>query len=283
MAISIPSVAAVRQQRHVSQLTEVATTGISDARVALAEQRYADAQRQLTEVNTRIAAEPQLLAKFSPDLDQLLEEAAFELRVQRFYRAAERARVEAMPAIGIDPDTGADRSRIEDARRSCADALNVFGILETPQGINRAKEFLVDRSDDGRLREAIAELLFLLAQVELELGQQAGSGDLATRRAIALLDDVEELLPGMKSVYEYRRRYWSALGDTKRSDADAERRGMRTPRHGWITFSSQTGTTANGSSTQPKRKLKRPLLSVSTTIGPGSCGARSKATCTSLN
>jgi len=66
------TVATVQAYQRDVRLTESATDGLNEVRLAMAQKEFAQAQRRVTEIQAELAAAPKLKAQFGPELEDLL-------------------------------------------------------------------------------------------------------------------------------------------------------------------------------------------------------------------
>ena len=207
------TVTAVQAHQRDVRLTAMATAGLADVRLAMAQKEFGQAQRRATELQAELAAAPKLKAQFGPELDDLLHQAELRLRLQRFEKLADEARFSAN-RLAMQWDV---REPAE-ARRRCEEALGVFHVLDSDRWLHDLERLRLERAEIAQIKQALAETLFLLAIVE-------GGGEDASgkRRAIALLNQVETLEPNLRALYEYRGRYRTSLGEHEAARGDLQR------------------------------------------------------------
>ena len=229
-----------QRERHISKVTEMAITGLSDARILMANEKYADAQSQLTQVKTQLADEPVLLARFAPELEAALKQAELQLRLDRFYKAAAEARFTAIPIVMPEVRTDFQRlsseQRVEQlhrAQRECRTALQVFQLWNNDRFAEHLHRLPFSPETVNSVSESAAELLFLYAHAEFSLHELGGDSDAHVRRAIDILDQVLRLQPNLRSLYTYRSAYWERLGDDRQSRVD-EQRAQELPPEAWL-------------------------------------------------
>ncbi|MHB8970371.1 MAG: protein kinase domain-containing protein [Pirellulaceae bacterium] len=208
------TVTAVQAYQREARLTESATDGLNEVRLAMAQQEFDQAERRATEIRAELAAVPKLKAQFGPELEGLLLEAETRLRLQRFEKLADEARFSANRLLiqwwGKDP---------AEARRSCQEALAVFHVLENERWLEDLERLPLERTEVAQVKQALTELLFLLALVEGGLDNNTPGKP----RAIALLNQAETLEPNLRALYEYRGRYRTILGEHEAARGDFQR------------------------------------------------------------
>lgn len=221
-------------QRHQLALAEAAATHlITEARVAIAGEEYGRAAGMLADWQQRIVDEPRLATQFGPEIEDLLQEAAVQLRVQRFDKAVEEARFQAIPHIkwdmaerfGQSSYTHPPRNRLDglrQARTALRDTLEIFRVLSEPEWRVHLNASVTEWEQHTAVLDDISELLLLLSYVEFGLGEAMQAEAVQTRVAIELLDKAEEVDPDVRALYEYRSIYFRALGDELHATADEQ-------------------------------------------------------------
>jgi tetratricopeptide (TPR) repeat protein len=220
----VAAVTAVQAHQRDVRLTAVATEGLADVRVAVAQKEFGEAQRRATELQAELAAAPKLKAQFGPELEDLLRQAEARLRLQRFEKLADEARFSANRLLHQwwrhDP---------ADASGHCREALSVFHVLDRDGWLEDLEGLPLERAEVAEVKQSIVELLFLLAAVEMRSPDQAR----AARQAVAILNRLETLAPNLRALYEYRSRYWSVLGDQQAASSDSKR-AQTMQRNTWL-------------------------------------------------
>jgi tetratricopeptide (TPR) repeat protein len=208
------TVTAVQAYQRDVRLTAMATEGLADVRVAMAQKEFGQAQRRATEIQAELAAAPKLNAQFGPELEDLLHQAEARLRLQRFQKLAEEARFAANRLLiqwwSKDP---------AEARRRCQEALEVFHVLDNDRWLKDLGQVPLEPAEVTGVKQSLVELLFLLASVEVRFGE----GNAGASRGIALLNQAEALAPNLRALYKYRSRYRTILGDHEAGRSDAQR------------------------------------------------------------
>jgi tetratricopeptide (TPR) repeat protein len=201
--------------RHV-RLTVTATEGLADVRVAMAQKEFAQAQRRATEIQAELAAAPKLKAQFGPELEDLLQQAAARLRLQRFQALAAEARFQ---TNGLLVSISYTARKPQQARRPCQAALEVFHVLDNPAWVEGLQLLPIEPAEQAAIKESVGELLFLLANVEARSDDSVSGA----RRAIELLNQVELLAPQLRALFEYRASYRRVLHDDDGAETDLAR------------------------------------------------------------
>ena len=217
--------------RHHLRLTRLSTTServLANAKLAMAQADYSDAQRQLTYVKAQLAGEPALLARYELQLEDLLHRADLKLRLDRFRALADEARFSGQLFIStLPPFSGwTDQQLVEhlsNAHRRCSDALAIFDVVDNRHWLADLEPVSVGPGELAALKDTVAEMLLLLALAEFRLEEVSGGGVTGTHRAIEFLDQAEALGSNLRAVYEYRSTYWSALDEHETARADTER------------------------------------------------------------
>ena len=106
-----------------------------------------------------------------------------------------------------------------EARRRCQEALAVFHVLDNERWLKELEQVPLEPAEMAGVKQSLVEILFLLANVEARFSDGASG----TRRAIALLNQVEALAPNLRALYEYRSRYQTILGDQEAARSDSQR------------------------------------------------------------
>jgi tetratricopeptide (TPR) repeat protein len=217
-----------RRHLRLSRLNRVAERGLADAKLAIAQQDYSGAQRELTYVKAQLAGTPSLMTRYERELQELLLRAESELRLYRYNSLADEARFSAQPLLGILPEywgwTDQELAeQLTEASRRCREALSIFNVINNPDWLEDPKQPSLDAGQVESVKRSAAELLFLLAETEYQLSKLSGDPVAGAQRAIELLNQVELLAPNLRSLYEYRSRHWGVLGNYEAASADARR------------------------------------------------------------
>jgi serine/threonine protein kinase/cytochrome c-type biogenesis protein CcmH/NrfG len=103
----------------------------------------------------------------------------------------------------------------------------------------------LDSESINRLRQNMAEAMILLARTEVILAPGDKRPE-ALRKAIALLDEAENLRRGQRAVYRLRSDYYRQLGEPSLADADGERMHQIEPVTAFDYFLEGTDARSNG-------------------------------------
>jgi tetratricopeptide (TPR) repeat protein len=223
-AVTLGTVTAVQAYQRDVRLTVVATEGLADVRVAMAQKEFGKAQRRVTEIQAELAQAPKVMAQFGPQLEDLLHQAEARLRLQRYQKLAEEARFAANRLLlqwwTKDP---------AEARRRCQEALAVFHVLDNEHWLKDLGQVPLEPAELTGVKQSLVEVLFLLASVEARFSDGASG----TRRAITLLNQAEAMAPNLRALYEYRSRYRTTLGEHEAARSDSQRAGAM-QRNSWL-------------------------------------------------
>ena len=120
----------VNRYRRLTTLAEAAEDGIVEARLAMAEGRFADAKSHVRETEGRLASEESLLADYQAELAGLLRNAESQLQCHSFQTLAKEACFEANYALhahGGEFRSAREQAKVlEEASRRCRKALGIF-------------------------------------------------------------------------------------------------------------------------------------------------------------
>ncbi len=218
----------IQRQLRLGRLNKIAREGLADARLAIVQQDYSTAQRELTYVKAQLAGTPILMSRYEEELQNLLLRAESELRLYRYKLLADEARFSAQPLLGILLEywIWTDQQLVDhltEASRRCREALSIFNVVNNPDWLEELEQSSLDVAQVESVKRSAAELLFLLAETEYQLGELSSDPVAGARRAIGLLDQVEMLAPDLKALYEYRSSHWDVVGDHEAASANAQR------------------------------------------------------------
>ncbi|MFC1572064.1 protein kinase [Candidatus Eisenbacteria bacterium] len=218
LAVVAGSVFTVQRRQKLERTAVIAEEGLANARVAMASGDYSGVQRELTYVNAQLDDEATLTTRYGAAVDSLLSRAELKLRLGRYETLRQSARYAAQPLMGLLPEcwglTEKElNARLVEARDWCREALGIFNVVDNPEWQNDLDQLPLDPDEVQLVRDSVAELLFMLADAEHRIGKSglACCGNLGTKRAIARLDQIEELNPDLRSLYAYRSSYRALL------------------------------------------------------------------------
>ena len=231
------------------RLTALATEGLADVKVAIAQKEFGQAQRRATEIQAELAAAPKVKVQFGPELEDLLHQAEVRLRLQRFEKLTAEARFSAARLLWLPYVRDS-----AEARRRCREALSVFHCLDNDRWLADLERLPLERAEVTEIKQSLVELLFLLASVEV----RSPEGTPAVRRAITLLDTVETLAPNLYVLYEYRSRYRTMLGDHEGARSDSQR-ALTMQRNTWLDHYFRTIETRRANSAEAVREVQAAL------------------------
>ncbi len=227
-AVVVGGIATLRHRQEIARLTSVAEQGLTNARVAMAEEDYAAVQRELTYVNSQFEGEEGFSASYHVAVDSLLSRAELMLRYQRYESLVEKARYVAQPLVGLLPEYWSltDQelaARLKDARDRCREPLDVFNVIGNPTWLDDLKRLPLSPDRARYVQDSAAEMLFMMADAQYRIGSLsiAATGTPAKVRAIDHLNQVEALAPNLRALYEYRSTYLMMVGRHKLAAKDA--------------------------------------------------------------
>lgn len=229
LTLTTATAASVSRHYELMGLRNLATTAIEEAELDFEHQDYGRAVIRLDSALAQLQARPTVRKEYETRLTALLGEAETMSRVLKFEGMISEIRFRTNRVVNplyLTQTYWMKQERYSALKAPyglCEQALQTLGYRSDKRWQQRLKQVRLSQRRLERLQESLVEVLFLKARLEYAMGVLEGNQKSRTRKAIKLLNQIEQINPNLQCLYEYRSKYWLALDEPQKASIDAMR------------------------------------------------------------